>query len=293
MSRRTLEFQEAKRSEVRKSKSYIISSLLIIGAFVTINFVGFFTGILDAFSLAILFLLFFITTIIVAKYQDHLEDVSLEKWGTTFRKYSHLSGGAIMLVVVLISSIQLSLICLSMFITFLLHEYFYVRRNIVSLFTVSLIFIGRLDRKKSSNTSSDRKPFFPTLWLLGSIAIIGLFGQSIALAAVIAFAFGDFLSTIVGERIGKHKLPYNKSKSIEGSIAFFGITFLGVSLSFFFLGVSLSFFWNGYNYLFAALVAASVGSISESIIPTGHWFWDDNFVVPVSVSVALFLVSIF
>ncbi len=269
---------------VKRTKAYTLSSLLIIGAFVTINIIGLLTGLMDPLTLIALFILFFTTSIIIELYSDRLADVSIEKWGKTFRKYSHLTGGIIMLFFVITSATQLSLICLSILVAFLLHEFFYVRMNIYSIYTTSLIFVGRLDRKNPPDSTDDPRPFLPTLWLLGSIAVIGLFGRDIAVAAIIAFGFGDFVSTIVGERLGKHKLPYNKSKSLEGSIAFFGITFLGVILAYYF-GV-----WTGTNFLLTALITASVGSVFESLIPTGYWL-DDNFVVPVGVSTVLFLVA--
>ncbi|MHA1266307.1 MAG: diacylglycerol/polyprenol kinase family protein [Candidatus Helarchaeota archaeon] len=269
--------------KIEKGKAYILSSMLIIGAFITVNLIGFFFGILNVFVLIILFTLFFVTTLIIELYSGYLTDVSIEKWGATFRKYSHLSGGIIMLFFVITSAVQLSWICLSILVAFLLHEFFYVKKQIFSIYTLSLIFIGRLDRKNASNSSPTPKPFYPTMWLLGSIAIMGLFGRDVTLAAIINFAFGDFLSTIIGERFGRHKLPYNKSKSLEGSLAFFGITFIGVFLA---------FYWSSFNYLLIAFISASVGTLIESAIPTNYWL-DDNFAVPIGVGFVLYFSNLF
>lgn len=252
-------------------------------SFVIINLIGLLTGIMDIFVLVALFTLFFTVSIIVEIYSERLVNVSVEKWGKTFRKFSHLTGGVLMLIFVIISPIQLSWICLSILTAFLFHEYFYVKKQIYSIYTLSLILIGRLDRRNNSKFSKSPRPFYPTLWLLGAIAVIGLFGQKVALAAIVTFAFGDFISTIVGEQWGKHKLPYNKTKSLEGSLAFFLITFAGVYLVFFF---------TGFDYLLAAVISASVGSIIESLIPTNYWL-DDNFAVPVGVGLVLYFSRIF
>ena len=182
-----------------------------------------------------------------------------------------------------LSATQLSWICFSFLVAFLVHEYFYVRKNIYSIYTTSLIFIGRLDRRHAPESPMKPKVFYPSLWLLGAISIIGLFGQNVAIAALITFALGDSLSTIFGERIGKHKLPYNKTKSLEGTLIFFIITFVTIFSAFLLVG---------YFYWIPALVSALVGSISESVIPTNYWL-DDNFVVPVGVGVVLYLTRVF
>ncbi|NVM56038.1 MAG: hypothetical protein HWN66_20235 [Candidatus Helarchaeota archaeon] len=274
---------EAVGTEVKKSKYYYLSSLIIIIAFVIVNIIGLFLKIMDLLGLIILFSLFFGVTVIIIGYSDRLERVYIEKWGQTFRKYSHLVGGFILIFFGILSVIQLSWICLSLFISFLIHEYFYVKKNISGIYTKTLIFVGRLDRRYNPESPGEPRPFYSSLWLLAAISLIGLFGQNVAIAAIITFALGDTLSTLVGERIGKHKLPYNKTKSVEGTLVFFGITFLGVFFA---------FIWSGHLYWLPALISASVGCISESLIPTNYWL-DDNFVVPVSVGVVLYLTRVF
>lgn len=266
-----------------KPKVSVLASLLIIVAFIVVNLIGFLLNLMNSLVFIILFTMFFIATVIVIIYSDRLETVSIEKWGKTFRKYSHLGGGLVMIFFCALSSIQLSWICFSIFICFLIHEYFFVIRNTASIYTKALIFIGRMDRKPNSDSSEKPKPFYPTLWVLAGISIIGLFGQSIALSAIIAFALGDSLSAIFGEQFGRHKLPYNKTKSFEGSLAFFIATFIGVFCVYFTIGIAA---W------IPALLSAGIGAVIESIIPTGFWL-DDNFVVPVGVGLVLYFTQIF
>jgi dolichol kinase len=266
-----------------KTKAYVLSSLLIIIVFLLVNLLGLLLTFMNFFTIVLLFTMFFISTGIIILYSDRLETVSIEKWGKTFRKYSHLAGGVVMIFFCIISPIQLSWICFSLFVVFSIHEYFYVRRNTPGIYTRTLIFIGRMDRKSNSETTAKPKPFLPTLWVLAAIAIIGLFGENIALSAIIAFALGDSLSAIIGERFGRHKLIYNRTKSLEGSLAFFGVTFIGVYCVYYLVGITA---W------IPALIAASVGTLIESLIPTSHWL-DDNFIVPVGVGFVLFFTQIF
>ncbi|MHA1650162.1 MAG: hypothetical protein ACTSYB_08205 [Candidatus Helarchaeota archaeon] len=274
------ETTETSLSISKRTKGYILSSLLIIVVFVAMNIVGFFLNVMDIIGLSILFFIFIILTLSIIAYSDRLETISVEKWGRIFRKYSHLTGGIVMIGFAILSPIELSWICFNFFIMFLLHEIFYVKLNISGIYTKTLIFIGRLERNNNNNPQNP-KLFFPTLWLLGAISIIGLFGQLITIAAIITFALGDSLSTIIGERIGHHKLPYNKTKSIEGSLVFFTISFLGVLCAYHLANQTA---W------IPALVAGLSGCLIESVIPSKFWL-DDNFAVPVSVGSLLFLVQ--
>ncbi|MCE5214123.1 MAG: SEC59/DGK1/VTE5 family protein [Methanobacterium sp.] len=51
--------------------------------------------------------------------------------------------------------------------------------------------------------------------------IIFQFNMSIANAAILILLFGDSASTIIGRKWGKHKIPFQKEKTVEGSLAFF------------------------------------------------------------------------
>ncbi len=86
-------------------------------------------------------------------------------------------------------------------------------------------------------------------------------------ACILILAVGDGLSTIVG-RGGKHKLPYNKEKTLEGALAFF----IGALPSVFFIGI--------LGIPLAVLAA---------IIETVNFRIDDNLTVPI-VCTIFFLV---
>ncbi|MHA1357392.1 MAG: diacylglycerol/polyprenol kinase family protein [Candidatus Helarchaeota archaeon] len=266
---------------IKKTKGYFISSFIIMLFFIGISHIGYILNILDEKLLIFILILFFLLTTIIFIFSDRLERVQVEKWGKKFRKFSHLIGGIVMIIFCIYSQIILSWISFSFFLLFLLHEIFYVIFKVPSVYTKTLIFIGRLERNRNSNPAAP-KLFYPTLLVLGSIAIIGLFGKMIAIATVITFAFGDSLSALVGERIGTHKLPYNKTKSVEGSLVFFTASFVGVFLAYIVAGMVA---WP------AALISGVVGAGIESVIPTSFWL-DDNAPVPVGVGLALYVASI-
>jgi dolichol kinase len=97
------------------------------------------------------------------------------------------------------------------------------------------------------------------MFLLGAILALSLSKTaSFAVVVLLVFAFGDGASTLVGLK-GSHRIPYNRKKTWEGSLAFF-LTASAVSV--FFLGP-------------AALVLCAILAFVESLpIP-----FDDNFTI--------------
>lgn len=86
------------------------------------------------------------------------------------------------------------------------------------------------------------------------------------ITSLLILGFGDAISTLVG-RVGKTALPYNKSKSVEGTLAFFISSSL---LSWFFIGP-------------LALAVSAIAALAESI----SLRFDDNIMIPL-VLIAFF-----
>jgi len=87
-------------------------------------------------------------------------------------------------------------------------------------------------------------------------------------AVIFILAIGDGASTIIGMK-GKHKIPYNKEKTFEGTVAFF----LFSLPAYFFIGEAI---------IPLAIIAAVVESLPLRL--------DDNLTVPIACTV-FFLVS--
>jgi len=86
-------------------------------------------------------------------------------------------------------------------------------------------------------------------------------------AAILILALGDSISTMVGKRFGKTVLPYNRKKSLEGTLGFFFVSLLS---------------WHFVGPL--AIPLALVAAAAETIPGV-----EDNLAVPVAC-VAFFLV---
>lgn len=104
-------------------------------------------------------------------------------------------------------------------------------------------------------------------FLIGSFFAFVLFPSYIAAASIAVLALGDSISTLIGKYYGKNKIPYNKNKSIEGSLAFFLISLM-----------ALLFFINPLNSFFVAIIATFVESLPKL---------DDNITIPIAVGIAM------
>ncbi|NYZ73860.1 hypothetical protein H0O00_01835 [Candidatus Micrarchaeota archaeon] len=101
------------------------------------------------------------------------------------------------------------------------------------------------------------------------LAITFLTDASQIAATILILALGDSVSTVAGARFGKTKLPYNKKKSLEGTLAFFFISLA----SWYFVGP-------------VAIPLALVAAVAETV-PV----MEDNLIIPIAC-VAFFLVAI-
>ncbi|MFH1222422.1 MAG: hypothetical protein V1492_05045 [Candidatus Micrarchaeota archaeon] len=81
-------------------------------------------------------------------------------------------------------------------------------------------------------------------------------------AAIIIIGIGDGLSTLIGRKFGKIKLPYNSNKTVEGSLALFAVSLLG-------------WFFIGPEIIPAAIIAAIIEGLPIPI--------DDNLSIPVAL----------
>jgi len=87
-------------------------------------------------------------------------------------------------------------------------------------------------------------------------------------ATILILGIGDGFSTIVGSR-GKVKLPYNKKKTLEGTIAFFVASLSG-------------YVFVGSAIIPVALIAALVEGLDLPI--------DDNITVPIATIIAFMVI---
>ncbi len=114
-----------------------------------------------------------------------------------------------------------------------------------------------------------RFPGYGAFWYVVGALLLALFlGNTDEIAAaIVALAAGDSAATIFGIR-GRHPLPYNRHKTMEGSVAFFVFT----------LPACLFVGWMGVEL---AALAAVVESLDTPV--------DDNLLIPITA--ILFFIS--
>jgi len=128
-------------------------------------------------------------------------------------------------------------------------------------------FLSRCKRK------DDEKGF--VYFFLGIILTIYLFqfNMAVANAAIIILLFGDSASTIFGKKYGKTYLPFNRNKTIAGTMAFFVVALIGA--------------WTNVSLL-PALFGALFGALTEAYSPI-----DDNIPIPLISALAMSMVIYF
>ena len=97
--------------------------------------------------------------------------------------------------------------------------------------------------------------------LSGATLTIAMFSKPVALAALGFIILGDIAAALVGRRYGRIKIG---DKTLEGSLTFFGVSFLVAILV-----PDLSF------------VIGIIGALVATIIEAMTWPVDDNLIVPV------------
>jgi dolichol kinase len=126
-------------------------------------------------------------------------------------------------------------------------------------------FIQKFDRDET------RFPGYGSAWfVLGALMLTAFLHNTDEIAAgLFVLGFGDAISTLVGLRThNPHKFSFNKSKSIEGSFAFFLVSLL-------------AFVFIGWKAILLALVATVVEALP---LP-----YDDNITIPIA-TVLLFAI---
>ena len=109
----------------------------------------------------------------------------------------------------------------------------------------------------------------------------GLDDKYLVLASVYAWGFGDAAAALVGKRFGKHKIRWklaDSKKSIEGSAAMFGVSFLSVVVILLIRG-GLSL----WQCILTALVTALVSTFAELCSHNGN----DTVICPLSAMAVL------
>ena len=153
--------------------------------------------------------------------------------------------------------------------------------GVITLYAVSelsrldgknLPVISAITRLAASQSEMHDFAAAPIYFAIGILAALLLFPTPASSAAIAIFAIGDSTASIFGGLISRTPLPFNKGKTLEGSLAGFFFAFLAGS-------VYISPFW--------ALIGAAVAMTIEWLpLPV-----NDNILIPVFTGLALWFIA--
>jgi len=119
-------------------------------------------------------------------------------------------------------------------------------------------------------------------FLLGCFLSVLLFQKYIAMLGITVLIFGDAFAAIIGVRFGKHR--FKNGKSVEGTLAFIGVSYL-------FLAGFAAVLKPDIFFIIAALVSIPIVAVSE--IYSKQLKMDDNLLIPILFGVLMFLLLFF
>jgi HAD superfamily phosphoserine phosphatase-like hydrolase len=189
---------------------------------------------------------------------------SLPSKNAVLREMIHASGFFVPVLAGLIGIYAVALlICVVMALYFISELSRMSRRN--------LPIISAITRHAASQAELYDFAMAPLYFAIGILITLVLFPAPVNSAAIAIFALGDSTASLFGGLISKKPLPFNKGKTLEGSIAGFFFAFLAGSV---FVSPVL------------ALIGAAVAMMIESLpLPV-----NDNVLIPLCTGLALMLV---
>jgi dolichol kinase/phosphoserine phosphatase len=189
---------------------------------------------------------------------------SLSSKNAVLREMIHASGFFVPVLAGLIGIYPVALlICVVMALYFISELSRMSRRN--------LPIISAITRHAASQAELYDFAMAPLYFAIGILITLVLFPAPVSSATIAIFALGDSTASLFGGLLSKKPLPFNKGKTLEGSIAGFFFAFLAGS---FFVSPAL------------ALIGAAVAMTIESLpLPV-----NDNILIPLCTGLALMLV---
>ena len=147
----------------------------------------------------------------------------------------------------------------------------YIISELLRMDGKNLPFISTVTHHAASQAELYEFAATPIYFAVGILLALLLFPPPISSAAIAIFALGDSAASIFGGLVSKRPLPFNKTKTLEGSLA-----------GFFFAFLAGSFFISPLK----ALVGAAVAMIVEYLpLPV-----NDNILIPLCTGLTLMLI---
>ena len=174
------------------------------------------------------------------------------------RQLIHASGVFIVVLNYFIPSVELIVLCMGILMV------------VLAIFRIDqhreIFFFSRL--LKNCKREHERGFIYFFIGIILTLFFFG-FNPAVANAAILLLVFGDSVSTLVGRKWGRIKLPRQERKTLEGSTAFLLVGFL----------VTLT-----QLPPLPALLGAIAGSLTEAYSPL-----DDNLTIPLVAGLVMIL----
>jgi len=148
---------------------------------------------------------------------------------------------------------------------------FYVISEISRMDRKRLPVISAITRNAASQAELYEFAAAPLYFAIGILITLLLFPAPVNSTAIAIFALGDSTASLFGGRLSKKPLPFNKGKTLEGSLA-----------GFFFAFLAGSFFISPATALIGAAVAMAIECLPLPV--------NDNILIPLCTGLALMLV---
>ena len=180
-----------------------------------------------------------------------------------FREAIHISGAII--PIISIHLINPNIISLIITITTIIYA---ISETMRMTNRSSIPIISQITRRAADKAEFKGFVISPIFFAAGIIISLTLFPTPINYASIMVLTLGDGSASILGQLLGSRPLPFNKAKSLEGTIFGFISALIGSLL-----------FLNPIG----AIIAAAAGMIAESL-PSPI---DDNILIPIASGLAL------
>ena len=189
---------------------------------------------------------------------------SLPSKNVVLREIIHASGFFVPVLAGLIGIYAVALlICVVMAL--------YIMSELSRMGRKNLPIISAITRHAASQAELYDFATAPLYFAIGILITLLLFPAPVSSAAIAIFALGDSTASLFGRRLSKKPLPFNKGKTLEGSIAGFFFAFLAGSL-----------FISPAKALIGAAVAMAIEFLPLPV--------NDNVPIPLCTGLALMLV---
>ncbi len=179
----------------------------------------------------------------------------------TARRLIHIGGVSTIVLAELLGKAGISIVVFSATILYLASEY-------LRLHEKRLPVITRITRFAARENETSGLILSPVSYAMGILISMNLFPQPLNYAAISILTIGDGFSSLVGKRFGRHVMPYNRTKTVEGSTAFFICSLISTLI---FVNPS------------TAILGSIVGTVMESL-PTRYW---ENVLVPTTSGLSM------